>query len=64
MKINRTKFSAPVMGEATERLYERMYGERGRLFLEILEGSPDEIAVISSMLACLAERLKKMKEAD
>lgn len=53
MKMNFAKFSAPVLGGDTEELYTKLYGETGPRFVDILTTSPDEIAVISRMVAYL-----------
>lgn len=64
MKINAVKFPAPCLGEETEALYEELYGETGRLYLEIISGAPEEIAVISWLIAALAHRMKAYREAE
>lgn len=57
MKINAVKFEVPGMGEQAESLYEKLYGEQdGSRFMSILATSPDEIAVISRLLAFLHQR--------
>lgn len=55
MKGNVAKFPAPVLGEDTQELYTRLYGDAGDRFLDILNTSPNEIAVISRLLAYLKE---------
>ena len=55
MKANLVKFDAPVLGEETQELYTRLYGEAGETFLKILNISPGEIAVISRLIANLKE---------
>lgn len=47
------KFSAPGMDDDARKIYTNAYGEAGVQFLYILSSSPDEIAVISRMLAYL-----------
>ena len=56
MKMNFTKFSAPVLDENTQDLYARLYGDAGERFVGILNTSPDEIAVISRMIAYMMEK--------
>ncbi len=56
MNMNFTKFSAPVLDNATQELYSKLYGEAGKKFVEILNSSPDEIAVISRLIAYLTEK--------
>lgn len=56
MIMNFAKFSAPVMDDNTQALYSKLYGDAGERFVDILNTSPDEIAVISKMIAYLTER--------
>ena len=56
MNMNFAKFPAPVLGDDTQVLYSKLYGEAGGRFVDILNSSPDEIAVISRLIAYLAER--------
>lgn len=56
MNMNFAKFSAPVLDEDTQELYTRLYGDAGSRFVDILNTSPDEIAVISRMIAYLREK--------
>ena len=56
MNMNFTKFSAPVLGNETYELYTKLYGENGKRFVSILNTSPDEIAVISRLIAYLKDR--------
>lgn len=60
MPVISTKFPAPGMNEEALELYTKVYGEAGEQFMGILESSPDEIAVISRLLAYL----KAKKEAN
>ena len=54
-----SRFSTPGFEEDTRALYSRLYGEdAGSKFFDILTGSPDEIAVISRIIAYLAEKEK------
>lgn len=59
MNMNYAKFTAPVLGEDTQELYSELYGDAGNKFVDVLSSSPDEIAVISKMIAFL----NKQKEA-
>ena len=59
MNMNFAKFTAPVLGEDTQELYSELYGEAGNKFVDVLSSYPDEIAVISKMIAFL----NKQKEA-
>lgn len=55
MNINPAKFPTPVLGEGVQDLYTKLYGEDGTHFVNILSTSPDEIAVISRLIAYLKE---------
>ena len=59
MNMNFAKFTAPVLGEDTQELYSELYGDAGNKFVDVLSSSPDEIAVVSKMIAFL----NKQKEA-
>ena len=50
------RFPSPVLGEEARALYARLYGANGRRFADILDTSPDEIAVVSRLIAYLAQR--------
>lgn len=56
MNMNFAKFPAPVLGDDIQSLYTKLYGEAGERFVDILNTSPDEIAVISRLIAYLTER--------
>ncbi len=56
MNMRFAKFSAPVLCDDAQALYTKLYGEEGSRFIDILNTSPDEIAVISKMLAYLKEK--------
>lgn len=56
MNMNFAKFPAPVLDDDTQVIYSKLYGEAGERFVDILNTSPDEIAVISRLIAYLAER--------
>lgn len=59
MYMNFAKFSAPVMDDNTQALYSKLYGDAGERFVNILNTSPDEISVISRMIAYLTEKKEK-----
>ena len=61
MNMNFAKFPAPVLGDDAQALYSKLYGEAGERFVDILNTSPDEIAVISRLIAYLTER-KEVQE--
>ena len=56
MNMNLTKFPAPVLDDGAQELYTRLYGDAGDRFVDILNTSPDEIAVISRMIAYLRNK--------
>lgn len=56
MNVNFAKFSAPVLGADVQKLYMELYGDAGEGFVNILNTSPDEIAVISRLIAYLKEK--------
>lgn len=56
MNMNFAKFSAPVLGDETQELYAKLYGNDGERFIDILNTSPNEIAVISRLIAYLKEK--------
>lgn len=53
MNANFVRFEAPVLGQETQAMYRTLYGEAGESFLDILNTSPEEIAVISILIAYL-----------
>lgn len=54
--MNFTKFPAPVLGDEIQKLYIEFYGDSGEMFVDILNTSPNEIAVISRLIAYLKEK--------
>lgn len=58
MKVNmyNGKFSSAVLSDETRNIYTKLYSEAGEKFVDILDDSPDEIAVISRLIAYLAEK--------
>lgn len=55
MNMSFSKFPAPVLGDETQELYTKLYGDAGERFVDILNTSPNEIAVISRLIAYLKE---------
>ena len=54
MKMNITKFPVSVLTTETQELYKSLYGsELGTQFIEILNTSPEEISIISKLIAYL-----------
>ena len=53
---NSSKFPTPVLGDEARALYSKLYGSDRPRFIDIMDASPGEIAVISRMIAYLAER--------
>ena len=58
MNINAIKFEVPGMDESNKNLYTKLYGDAGEHFINILSSSPDEIAVISRLIAYLTDKHK------
>lgn len=56
MNMDFAKFSTPVLGDETQELYTKLYGDDGERFIDILNTSPNEIAVISRLIAYLNEK--------
>lgn len=56
MNMKFAKFPAPVLDGDTQVLYAKLYGDAGERFVDILNTSPDEIAVISRLIAYLNEK--------
>lgn len=54
--FNKHGFSSPVLGEETSELYTKLYGDAGERFVDILDSSPNEIAVISRLIAYLKDK--------
>ena len=51
-----SRFSSPVLNEEAQESYKDLYGESGQYYVDILNTSPDEIAVLSRMITYLKER--------
>lgn len=56
MNMNFAKFPTPVLGDDTQELYTKLYGDAGERFIDILNSSPNEIAVISRLITYLKEK--------
>lgn len=50
------KFPAPGLEDEGQALYTRLYGDAGQRFVAILNTSPNEIAVISRLIAYLEDK--------
>lgn len=50
------RWGSPVLGQEVNELYVNTYGEEGEHYVEVLESSPYEIAVISRMIAHMQEK--------
>lgn len=57
---SQVKFPSPTMDEVAQELYAELYGDAGKRFIGILDSSPDEIAVISRLIAHLDEKTKEV----
>lgn len=53
MRHNPIRFEVPGMDDASRALYTQLYGDAGSDYINILSASPDEIAVISRLIAHL-----------
>lgn len=60
MNANLTRWMSPILGQEAESVYNNIYGEKGKAFVNILETSPYEIAVISRLIVYLQSK----KEGD
>ena len=59
MNISTVKFEVLGMDDTAKELYSALYGEDiGKRFVEVLSSSPDEIAVISRLIAFLMTNKK------
>lgn len=56
MNTNFARFASPVLGLEAQTMYNALYGEAGTGFLDILNASPEEIAVISMLIAHMRMR--------
>ncbi len=57
--FNTYGFSSPVLGEEAQKIYSNIYGEAGEKFVDILNTSPNEIAVISRLITYLREKKER-----
>lgn len=53
MNANITRWTSPILGQEAETVYTGVYGENGKEYINILETSPYEIAVVSRLMAYL-----------
>ena len=58
--VAQVKFPSPTMDEFAQDLYTDLYGEAGSCFVGILNSSPNEIAVISRLIAHLDNKEKEV----
>lgn len=56
--INSHGWSNPVLTGEIRSLYEDVYGEAGKAYLEMLETSPFEVSAISTLLAFMMARVE------
>ncbi len=54
------RFPSPTMDESAQNLYAELYGDAGARFVGILNSSPNEIAVISRLIAYLDDKTKEV----
>ena len=54
------RFPSPTMDETAQKLYAELYGYAGTRFVGILNSSPNEIAVISRLIAYLDDKTKEV----
>lgn len=54
------RFPSPTMDETAQDLYAELYGDAGARFVGILNSSPNEIAVISRLIAYLDNKTKEV----
>ncbi len=59
MNMNFAKFSVPVLEDNIQELYTELYGDVGQMFIDILNTSPNEIAVISRLIAFLQDKRRE-----
>lgn len=59
MNMNFAKFSVPVLEDDIQELYTELYGDVGQMFIDILNTSPNEIAVISRLIAFLQDKRRE-----
>ena len=54
------RFPSPTMDETAQNLYAELYGDAGDRFVGILNSSPNEIAVISRLIAYMDDKTKEV----
>lgn len=59
MKMQTTRFPSPVLDAGSMDAYSACFGEYAETFVEILEVSPPEMAVLSRMMVHLAGKMRK-----
>ena len=68
MNINETRqcadFTPVALSGGADELYNELYGDIGKTFIEALKDSPQEIAVISRFLAYIDSNLVHMEKGD
>lgn len=62
--FNKHGFSSPVLGEEAQKIYLDLYGEAGEKFVDILNTFPNEIVVISRLIAYLKEKRRVINMMD
>lgn len=55
---SQVRFPSPTMDDTAQNLYTELYGDAGASFVSILNSSPNEIAVISRLIAYLDDKTK------
>lgn len=58
MNTNFTRWTSPILGKEAEAVYVGAYGESGKKYMDVLESSPYEIAVISRLIAYMQSKKK------
>lgn len=53
MKANFFRWENPILNDDVKTVFEENYGKNAQSILDVLETSPDEIAVISMLLTYL-----------
>ena len=56
MNMSFAKFPTAVLDENARQLYTKVYGDDGERFVDILNTSPEEVAVISRLIIYLKEK--------
>lgn len=53
MNANFTRWTNPILGKDADADYTDIYGDEGKAYIQILESSPYEIAVVSRLIVYL-----------